>query len=652
MSPLRRVALAIVGLASCAGATVHAAPPQVPIRAFVLRPQFSNPSLSPDGAHLVVTRLIQQDGRDVKVMVVYDLAQMKVLSTVRLPVFDEPENYYWVTPQRLTVEIAHETGSLDAPQLTGEILAMDLDGSHQEYLYGYKEVTRRGGRVMTPDKGWAWVNSIGSGGHLLLTENLWGVKENNSQLYDVDSSAAHRRLVAEIAMKDFDFLVQCDGKPRFAFGTDKDAEPAVFEYDDDRREWRDLRGTARGDMAPLAMSPDNRDVFARVSTKRGPSSLVKLGMASGERTTLAEDPVGTIDAIEYGPFPETPFAAGTSVGRPKLTYFDAQRPEARLHQLLSAQFPESYVHFINFSRDGGKLLFSVASDRDPGAFYLFDRVTNKAMLLFPVSPWVDPSRMAERRPIRFTASDGLEIHGYLTLPPDTAGTKPPLVLLPHGGPHGVADAWGFDSDAQFLASRGYAVLQVNYRGSGGRGRGFQIAGYRLWGGRVQDDLIDGVRWLVAQGTVDATRMCAFGASFGAYAAMMTTIRSPGLFKCAVGYSGLYDLAQMYDEDRTVVNEKSFNYLVKVVGQDPIELANNSPTRLADKLTVPVLLAHGSKDTRTPPLQAKTMREALIKAGRPPEWMFVDGEGHGFYSEQSRTAFYEKLEAFLAKHLAK
>jgi dipeptidyl aminopeptidase/acylaminoacyl peptidase len=169
---------------------------------------------------------------------------------------------------------------------------------------------------------------------------------------------------------------------------------------------------------------------------------------------------------------------------------------------------------------------------------------------------------------------------------------------------------------------------------------------------VQEDLIDGVRWLVARGTVDGTRMCTFGGSFGAYAAMMTTIRAPGLFKCAVGYSGLYDLAQMYDADEAVESKKVFNYFVKAIGRDPNELASNSPTRLADKLTVPVLLVHGGKDRRTPPLQAKTMREALIKAGRPPEWMYVDGEGHGFYAQASRAAFYEKLESFLAKHLAK
>ncbi|MEP7295177.1 MAG: S9 family peptidase [Burkholderiales bacterium] len=654
MSPLRKVVFAIIGLVACATAAVYAAPPQVPIKAFVLRQQFTNPVLSPDGQHLVVTQLIQKDDRDVKVMIVYDLAQMKVVSTVRLPAFNEPAGYTWVSNERLVVSVARETGSLDRPRLTGEVLAMALDGGHQDYLYGYKNVTRRGGKVMRPDEGWAWVNSVPNEltGHFFLTESLWGVRDGNTLLYDIDAVTAGRRLVAEFAMQDFDFVVQHDGKPRFAYGFDLQADPVVFEFDDARKEWRDSSSTGKGNVTPLAMSPDNSAMIAWVSVDRGPGALVRQDVAGGGRTTLVDDPTGTVDLIEWGPYPRMPFAATTNVGKPKLTYFDAERPEAKLHQALSAQFPGSRVHFINFTRDGGKLLFAVRSDRDPGAYYLFDRSTGKAMLLFAERPWIDPTRMAERAPIHFTASDGVEIHGYLTLPSVPVEGKPPLILLPHGGPHGIADDWFFDTDPQFLASRGYAVLQVNYRGSGGRGPGFERSGYRLWGGRVQEDLIQGVRWLVDQGKVDGARMCTYGGSFGAYAAMMTAIRAPGLFKCVVGYSGVYDLARMYDRDATVLDEKTYNYLVKVIGKDPNELASNSPSRLADKLTMPVFLAHGGKDEITPPEQAKVMREALVKAGRPPEWMYIDGEGHGFFSEQSRADFYGRLEAFLATHLGK
>jgi dipeptidyl aminopeptidase/acylaminoacyl peptidase len=511
----------------------------------------------------------------------------------------------------------------------------------------------RRGVPIVPDRGWGWINSVppALNGHFLLTEHLWGVKEQNSLLYDIDSTSTKRRLVASIGKQEFDFLVQRDGKPRYAYGTDQDSEPAVFEYVDETSSWRSLLGPDKPAFEPLALSGDDREVYGRMFRKNGPAVLVRRRLPDGEPVVLAQDPVGSIDTFEWGPHPSIPFAAATSVGIPQPVYYDAQRPETALHKTLSAQFPGSYVHFINFSSDGAKLLFSVASDRDPGVYYLFDRGANKAYHLFDVGPWIDPAKMAAQRPIHFTAGDGIEIHGYLALPAPVGEAKPPLILLPHGGPHGVADEWFFDQDVQFLVSRGYAVLQLNYRGSGGRGSDFQKAGYRQWGGRVQQDLLDGVRWAAAQGSVDAGRICAYGASFGAYSAMMVAIRAPGLFKCAIGYAGLYDLPLMYSDDDTIESKRTFNYLVKAIGQDPAELASNSPDRLADKLTVPVLLVHGSEDWRTPPKQFRAMRDALTKAGRPPETLYVDGEGHGFYTEKNRQAFYEKLEGFLAKHLA-
>jgi dipeptidyl aminopeptidase/acylaminoacyl peptidase len=638
---------------------VHSEPPRIALAAFVKREAFSLPRLSPDGEHLVVSKRIQGDGRDITVIAVIAVAQMKIVSEVRLPVFEVPAHYVWITNSRLGIATAREFGSLERPQLTGEVLAMDIDGTHQEYLYGYKQgrlkdaaILRRGVPIV-PDRGWGWINSVppALNGHFLLTEHLWGVKEQNSLLYDIDSGSTKRRLVTSIDKQEFTFLVQRDGKPRFAYGTDQDSEPAVFEYVEETSSWRSVLGPGKPGFEPLALADDNREVYGYMFRKNGPGVLVRRRLPDGEPVVLAQDAIGSIDTVEWGPRQAAPFAAATSVGIPQPVYFDAQRPEAALHKALSAQFPGSYVHFIDYSNDGAKLLFLVASDRDPGVYYLFDRGANKAYHLFDVSPWIDPAKMAAQRPIHFTASDGLEIHGYLTLPTPAGDAKPPLILLPHGGPHGVADDWFFDRDVQFLASRGYAVLQVNYRGSRGRGSDFQKAGYRQWGGRIQQDLLDGVRWAAAQGNVDAGRICAYGGSFGAYSAMMTTIRAPGLFKCAVGYAGLYDLPMWYSTDETIESKQLFNYLVKVIGQDPAELANNSPDRLADKLTVPVLLVHGSEDRRTPPEQFKAMRDALKKAGRPPDTLYVDGEGHGFYTEKNRQAFYEKLEAFLAKHLA-
>lgn len=636
-------------------AGAKAAEPLIPIGAFARGEQFGAPVLSPDGEHMVVNRRIEIDGRDVTVMVVYSLADMKPTATVRPARFEIPIGYEWVTNRRLAVIGGIESGTLEPPLATGEVYAMDLDGQHQEYLYGYKPGVRRMS-VMVSDEGWGWIAHVPASlnGHLFLTENLYGVKERNSLLYDVDTVTARRRLVAEIGMKDFSFLVQHDDKPRFAYGSATDSvDLAVFRRDDAKGQWKEIAGSDKANLLPIAISGDDLEFIATVGEDGGARKLVRQSLADDKRATLAEDTVGSIDMFEWTAYPSIPFAAATAVGTPKLRYLDNSRAEAQLHRTLSAQFPGSYVHFASFSRDGSKLIFLVQSDRDPGAYYLFDRAANRATLLLERRPWIKPEQMAERRAVAFKAGDAVELHGYLTLPAARRdGVKPPLILVPHGGPHGVADDWFFDNEAQFLASRGYAVLQVNYRGSDGRGMAFRRAGYRQWGGRIQDDLADGVRWAVAQGLVDGTRACVYGSSFGAYSAMMMSIRFPGMFKCAVGYAGIYDLAQLYEDEEIRFSKQGTNYLSEAIGRDAGELAANSPARLADKLTIPVLLVHGGEDKRAPPVHARLMRTALTKAGRPPEWMYVEGEGHGFYAEKSRVAFYEQLEAFLGKYLGK
>lgn len=272
----------------------------------------------------------------------------------------------------------------------------------------------------------------------------------------------------------------------------------------------------------------------------------------------------------------------------------------------------------------------------------------KADLLFSALERIDPAQMAPRQPISFTARDGLELHGYLTMP--VGAGKPPLVLLPHGGPHGPYDDWFYDNDAQFLASRGYAVLQVNFRGSGGRGESFLQAGFREWGGKIQDDLVDGVRWAIASGKVDGARVCAYGASFGGYSALMLAALQPEMFRCAVGYAGIYDLNLLSKPENNRFDDVMASYYRKYVGTDKAQLDRFSPTTLAARIKAPVLLVHGGNDKNAPVAHAHAMRAALVKAGATPEWFLAPNEGHGFYDTKNVTEFYQRLETFLAKHL--
>jgi dienelactone hydrolase len=628
------------------------AAPTVPLAAFIHEDKFSNPRLSPDGKHIMITVRLPAGDRDVPVLMTFTVPGMQMVGAIRLPKFEVPLDYHWITNTRLAIEKGTERGSIEAPVSNGEVLAMDMDGGKQQYLYGYEmfKFSSRGDRYGN-DYGYGEIEDIprSRNGHIYLASHPW--KGAHSLLYDIDSEKASRRLLADLPNPDLNFLIQTDGKMGYAFGHDEHYEALLFRHDEASGNWTKLSGLGRR-YWPLKFSLDDKQMLVEWSPHGGPDKLAREDVETGKRVVLFEDPTGSYGGTLYGPDRNMPFGAFNAVGKPQVRYFDDNDEGAKLHKLLSAQFPDEYLRFINFSDDGNTLLFSVSSDRDPGSYYLFDRKAMKADLLFSSREEIDPAQMAPRRPITFKARDGLVLHGFLTMPTHPAGGKVPLVLLPHGGPFGIADHWFFDTDAQFLASRGYAVLQVNYRGSGGRGPDFKESGYRQWGGKIQDDLVDGVRWAVAGGEVDSARMCVYGGSFGGYSALMLAAREPSLFKCAVGYAGVYDLNLLFKPQNNRWDEATGNFFRKTVGADKAELDRYSPTLLADKISVPVMLVHGGQDKTALVENAEKMREALTKVGRPPEWFLAPGEGHGFYTIQNRTEFYQRLEAFLSKHLGK
>ena len=307
-------------------------------------------------------------------------------------------------------------------------------------------------------------------------------------------------------------------------------------------------------------------------------------------------------------------------------------------------FPGQLISFDGFSRDNNKVLFSAHSDRQPASNYLYDRTTKKLLQVAESRPWIKPEQLAPTRSIEFQSRDGRKLFGFHTARDDS---KRPLVVIPHGGPHGVHDAWGYDGDVQFFASRGYGVLQVNFRGSGGRGKDFEEDGYLEWGGKMQDDIADGVKWLIANKLADADRICTFGASFGGYAALMQPIRNPGMYKCAAGYVGVYDLGIMKKEGD--INDTRFGrrYMDRVLGTDDAILAANSPARNVDRIGVPVFLAQGSLDQRVPMQQFNALKKALSAAGIEVDSMVAQGEGHGFYKPENRAELYRRVDAFIA-----
>ncbi len=624
-------------------------PAQIPVASFATHSQLSMPRLSPDGKHLAL-RVNDRSG-DQHALAVYSVDDMQhPTSMLRMPKYELPVQIVWVSPTRLIVAKGKQMGSIDKPYATGEVIATDYDGKNQDYLFGYESAGKRS-RTRGIDRAFGSIDGlpVPANGHFYLGSQSWG-HNGTSSLYDIDGIKAVRHLIGDINVDGMSFMVGNDGQAHFAFGTTEDYEYVAYRRDGGA--WTKLDASQVGKMfAPIRFAPDPKRVYAFYNPAHAGTELIEQDENGANRKVLARDAFGSIGNTMWTAIPLQPFAAVPATGVPKAIYIDANSSSAKLHMALSQKF-QGFVDFIDYSEDGKQLLFSVSSDRDPGAYYLIDTTTFKVRKLFSAEEWIDPTQMAERRPVRFTASDGTELEAILTLPRGRNEANLPMVLLPHGGPHGVQDTWYYDTDAQFLANRGYLVLQVNYRGSGGRGADFKEAGYLQWGTRIQQDLIDGVKWAIGENYADPKRICVFGASFGGYSALMTVIRAPELFKCAVGYAGIYDLAMMYKKGDVRQSKSGRTYLKTVIGRDDADLDANSPDKLADKITVPVLLVHGEDDQRAPFAQAKAMRAALEAAHKPYEWLSKPGEGHGFYSEENNVEFYNRLQAFLEKNIGK
>lgn len=633
----------LFALALCIGVPHAQAEERVPIEAFVGSDLVRMPRLSTDGRHFAVS-LNRGEGRHA--IGVYRLSDMVQTTLLTLPRYELPVQMHWVSAERLVIAKGKEMGSREEPIPMGEIIATDFDGKNQKYIYGYEQATRIAGL----DRGFGYIEGlpIVPNGRFYMRRLSSALR--GSMMYDVDAVKGTADLAADIGVKDLSFTLDRGGVARFASGVDEEDNFLLYRADPQGKDWQPVATQGDEWFSPFAFSSDGAGVFAWFNVNGGPTSLIRMGVGGDGRKVLATDAFANVGDVEWSPDWE-PFAVSVGGGKPRVVYFDENGKEAQLHRKLAQAMPNHHVSYVNHSSDGTISLLFVHSDRDPGGWYLFERGSSKLSKLLAVREGIDAKRMGERRYIRFKASDGMELDGYLTLPAGVQQpTNLPMVLLPHGGPHAPGDGWAFDVDAQFLASRGYLVLQVNYRGSKGRGRGFMEAGYGKWGTRVQDDLIDGMRWAVAQGHADAKRICVYGASFGGYSAMMTAARAPDLVKCVASLSGLYDLDAFARKSDVKTSGWGRNYLERAIGGDKDQRLAQSPIGLVAKIKAPVFMAHGEIDKRTPFAQAKAMREALDEAGKPPEWMPVPKEGHGFYETANGVEFYRRLEAFLDKHI--
>ena len=340
--------------------------------------------------------------------------------------------------------------------------------------------------------------------------------------------------------------------------------------------------------------------------------------------------------------------------KPVRLFFDDEVQQT--NDMLEAAFPGEIVRPVTWSKDRNKVVLSVSSSSNPGDFYYFDKENMILTFLWDSSPWIDRAKLAKKTPIKYTARDGLVIHGYLTIPLGTSGKNLPMVVHPHGGPN-VRDTIGYDTYVQFLASRGYAVFQPNFRGSTGYGAYHYISANKQFGKTMQDDITDGVNYLIDQGVADPDRIAIFGGSYGGYATMAGLTFTPDLYAAGINFVGVVDLELLQeDSNRNSRRFGGFYDELRLEWGDPDDpedmeyIIETSPLRQAHKIKSPVLIIHGAQDNNVRLVHARKLADKLDSLGKEYEWYVEPYEGHGFSGEQSTLNMFGKVEEFLAKHL--
>lgn len=338
-----------------------------------------------------------------------------------------------------------------------------------------------------------------------------------------------------------------------------------------------------------------------------------------------------------------------TVGKPVIVYTDERWK--RIMKAIDDALPDTVNVFSSIDDEETIAVITASNDTQPAKYYLYDFSNNSLEWLADSRPWVDPSKMARMEPFSLDARDGLKLHGYLTVPRGSDGKNLPLIVNPHGGPW-ARDTWGFRSEIQFLANRGYAVLQVNFRGSTGFGLNHLKSSWKQWGQSMQNDITDSVQWAIDQGVADPERICIYGGSYGGYATMAGLAFTPDLYKCGINYVGVTDIPLLLKTapDAWAASEEQMKIMIGDPKAEDEFLEQWSPSNHADKIKAPVFLAYGLKDPRVNIKHLKVMEKSMDKAGVKYETMIKTDEGHGYRKEENRFDFYGRVESFLAEYL--
>ncbi|HRQ54846.1 MAG TPA: S9 family peptidase [Ignavibacteriaceae bacterium] len=485
------------------------------------------------------------------------------------------------------------------------------------------------------------------------TEMLIQMNKENPQVFDVyriNVNTGDMKTVAKNPGNITGWQTDHDGKLRIAITTDG-VNSTVLYRDNEEQEFSPLLTTTfKETFSPLFFTFDNKNLYVSSNIDRDKAAIVEYDIANKKEVkVLYQNPDYDVNGLNYSRKRKVIEFANYTGWKREYHFFDDETKN--IYNDLASKLPGKELAITGNNKNEDKLLVRTYSDKSLGAYYFYDVNSKDLKKLTDVSPWLNENDLSDQKPITYKTRDGLTIHGYLTLPKGVDPKNLPVVINPHVGPW-ARDAWGFNPEVQFLANRGYAVLQMNFRGSTGYGREFWEKSFKQWGRTMQDDISDGVKWLVAEGIADPKRIGIYGGSYGGYATLAGLTFSPELYACGVDYVGVSNLFT-FQNSIPPYWEPFKEMLYEMVGhpvKDSVLLYDASPVFHVDNIKAPLLIAQGLHDPRVNKNESDQMVEALKKNGIDVPYMVKDNEGHGFRNEENRFDFYGAMEQFFFKYL--
>jgi dipeptidyl aminopeptidase/acylaminoacyl peptidase len=604
-----------------------AVPPQIPVRDFFRNPQAAGFSISPNGKYLA---LLQPWNN-------------------RLNVWIEPVE--GGEAKRLTSITDRDISGVSWKGNDVVLFAKDNGGDENYHLYS---VDRDGKhqRDLTPFTGVraTIVDDLEDN----PTDVIIQTNQRDKQLFDayrLNVITGKITLAAQNPGNIQQWITDWNGKIRAATTTDG-VNTSLLYRKTEQSAWKTILTTNfKESFDPQFFSFDNQHLFGVSNIGRDKAAAVEFDPETAKEVrVIYENPDADVGRLAYSRLRKVLTLATYKTWKQQIVFFDHETEDA--YKYLQQQLPGFDVARVGRDKEENKFIVVLTGDRTLGSYYLYDIKAKDIRKLADLGPWLHADQLAEMKPIEYQSRDGLTIHGYLTLPKGRDPKNLPVVVNPHGGPW-ARDDWEFNPEVQFLANRGYAVLQMNFRGSTGYGRKFFEASFKQWGGTMQDDITDGVNWVIQQGIADPKRVAIYGGSYGGYAVLEGLVKTPDLYAAGVDYVGVSNLFTFMNTIPPYWKPQ-LQMMHEMVG-DPVKdkawFQEHSPALNADKIKTPLFVAQGEKDPRVNINESNQIVDALKKRGVTVEYMVKPNEGHGFQNEENRFDFYAAMEKFLDGHLS-